>query len=169
MKTIITLDKADSPYGFPQANEQGYLTSSKVSGPFGNNSVVSASYALTASFALNGGGGGTVDTSSLVTTASFNAFTASYNTGSFSGSFIGTFSGSLFGTASWAQSASVAISASTSDSASFAVSASWAPSPPFASVDQINTGALNGVFVRAQELEGSKHSTLNIFNYLNFT
>ena len=95
MKTIVTVDKADQPYGFPQASEQGYLTSSKVSGPFGNNSVVSASYALTASFALNGGGGGTIDTSSLVTTASFNAFTASYNTGSFSGSFIGVFSGSL--------------------------------------------------------------------------
>jgi hypothetical protein len=38
--------------------------------------AVSASYALTASFALNGGGG-TVDTGSLVTTASFNAFTSS--------------------------------------------------------------------------------------------
>jgi hypothetical protein len=50
--------------------------------------------ALTASYALNGGSGGTVDTSSLVTTASFNQFTSSDNTGSFSGSFIGT--------ASWA-------------------------------------------------------------------
>jgi len=35
------------------------------------------------------GGGGSVDTSSLVTTASFYAFTASYTTGSFTGSFIG--------------------------------------------------------------------------------
>lgn len=135
MKTIITQDRADSPYGYPQANEQGYLTSSKVSGPFGNDSVISASYALTASYALNAGGGGgttntgsllltasaagntitftkgngttfpvtvsgtTINTGSFVTTSSFNAFTASYNTGSFSGSFIGT----LFGTASWAQ------------------------------------------------------------------
>jgi len=49
-----------------------------------------------------------VDTSSLVTTSSFNNFTSSYNTGSFTGSFIG----SLLGTASWAYSASNAISAS---------------------------------------------------------
>lgn len=40
-----------------------YVTASSVFGPFGSNSVVSSSYALTASFALNagsgGGGGGT--------------------------------------------------------------------------------------------------------------
>jgi len=52
---------------------------------------------LTASYALNASG---VDTSSLVTTSSFNNFTSSYNTGSFSGSFIGVFTGSLLGTAS---------------------------------------------------------------------
>lgn len=52
---------------------------------------ISASYAVTASFALNGGGGGgtTINTGSFVTTSSFNAFTASYATGSFTGSFIG--------------------------------------------------------------------------------
>jgi len=65
--------------------------------------VLSSSFALTASFALNGGGG-TVDTSSLVTTASFNQFTSSYNTGSFSGSFIGT--------ASWANNSTTASFAS---------------------------------------------------------
>lgn len=66
--------------------------------------AVSASYALTASYALNGGGGGSgsIDTSSFVTTASFNAFTGSYNTGSFTGSF----TGSLLGTASQALTAS---------------------------------------------------------------
>ena len=65
---------------------------------------LSASYALTASFALNAGGS-SIDTGSLVTTSSFNAYTASinnftssYNTGSFSGSF----TGSLSGTASYA-------------------------------------------------------------------
>ena len=47
-------------------------------------------------------------TSSFVTTSSFNSFTSSYNTGSFSGSF----TGSLFGTASFATSASQAVSAS---------------------------------------------------------
>jgi len=54
------------------------------------------------------GSGGTINTSSFVTTSSFNAFTGSYNTGSFTGSF----TGSLFGTSSWAQSASQALTAS---------------------------------------------------------
>jgi hypothetical protein len=49
-----------------------------------------ASYALTASFLE---GGVTIDTGSLVTTASFNAFTSSYTTGSFTGSFTGDGSG----------------------------------------------------------------------------
>jgi hypothetical protein len=69
-------------------------------------SPLSASYALTASYAENANI--TFDTSSLVTTSSFNAFTssinnftASYNTGSFSGSFTGSFNG----TASWATNA----------------------------------------------------------------
>ena len=44
------------------------------------------------------------DTGSFVTTSSFNAFTSSYNTGSFTGSF----TGSLLGTASFATSASLA-------------------------------------------------------------
>ena len=68
---------------------------------------LSASYAETASFALNANV--TINTSSLVTTSSFNAFTASiniftssYNTGSFSGSF----TGNLNGTASFASTAS---------------------------------------------------------------
>ena len=43
-------------------------------------------------------GSGGIDTGSFVTTSSFNAFTSSYNTGSFTGSF----TGSLFGTASYA-------------------------------------------------------------------
>ena len=49
---------------------------------------ISSSYAVTASFALNGGGT-TINTGSFVTTSSFNAFTASYTTGSFTGSFTG--------------------------------------------------------------------------------
>jgi hypothetical protein len=47
------------------------------------------------------GTGSIVNTGSFVTTSSFNAFTASYNTGSFTGSF----TGSLFGTSSWATNA----------------------------------------------------------------
>lgn len=40
------------------------------------------------------GSAGTVDTGSLVTTASFNSFTSSFNTGSFNGSFTGSLLGS---------------------------------------------------------------------------
>lgn len=84
---------------------------------------LSASYALTASYAENAGA--SIDTGSLVTTSSFNAytasinnftssinaFTASYNTGSFTGSF----TGSLFGTSSWSLSSSQALTASSAD------------------------------------------------------
>ena len=52
-----------------------------------SGSVVSASYALTASHALN------FDTGLFITTSSFNVFTSSYNTGSFTGSFVGDGSG----------------------------------------------------------------------------
>jgi len=38
-----------------------------------------------------------------------------------------------------------------------------------ATTDQINTPDSNNVFVRPQELETSKHATINIFNYLNFS
>ena len=72
---------------------------------------ISASYAVTASYALNGGGSN-IDTSSLVTTASFNSFTSSYTTGSFTGSF----TGALLGTSSYASTASYAL---------YAVSASY--------------------------------------------
>ena len=95
------------------------------------NNALSSSFALTASFALNGGGGN-INTGSFVTTSSFNAFTSSYNTGSFTGSF----TGSLLGTASWAEnsvsasyfsgSISNAISSSYALSSSFALTASYA-------------------------------------------
>lgn len=60
---------------------------------------ISASYALTASYLS---GSISINTGSLVTTASFNAFTASYTTGSFTGSF----TGNLTGTASYSNTAS---------------------------------------------------------------
>jgi hypothetical protein len=56
-----------------------------------------------------------IDTGSFVTTSSFNSFTSSYNsfTSSYNtGSFTGSFTGIFNGTASWASSASQAISAS---------------------------------------------------------
>lgn len=68
--------------------------------------AISSSFATTASFAISASWAPTqnIDTGSLVTTSSFNAFTSSYNTGSFTGSF----TGSLFGTSSFAQTASYA-------------------------------------------------------------
>jgi hypothetical protein len=86
---------------------------------------------------------GSVDLSGYTTTSSFNAFTSSYNTGSFSGSFVGSFNG----TASWANNAQTASFVTASNvygphgsssvlSSSFAVSASWAPST------STNTGSL---------------------------
>lgn len=96
-------------------------------------SPLSASYALTASYAENAN----FNTSGLVTTSSFNAytasinnftssinaFTASYNTGSFTGSF----TGSLSGTASFAirtTSASYALSSSFAISSSYSATSS---------------------------------------------
>jgi len=91
----------------------------------------------TASWAEYVVNGGNINTSSLVTTSSFNAFTssvntftASYNTGSFSGSF----SGSFYGTASWAQSASQAISSS------YALTASYALNGGVTSINIAGTG-----------------------------
>lgn len=67
------------------------------------------------------GSEGNVNTSSLVTTSSFNSFTSSYNTGSFTGSF----TGSLFGTAS------------------FAISASWAPTQTIDTGSLVTTSSFN--------------------------
>jgi hypothetical protein len=86
------------------------------------------------------GGGTTIDTSSFVTTSSFNNFTASYNSGSFTGSFTGSF----YGTASWAYSSSQAISASYVLSSSYALSSSYSTTASYAlngGVTQILAGS----------------------------
>jgi hypothetical protein len=73
-------------------NVSGSITGSL----FGTASfATSASRAVTSSFAISASWAPsqTVDTSSLVTTSSFNSFTSSYNTGSFTGSFRGDGSG----------------------------------------------------------------------------
>lgn len=57
-----------------------FITASNVFGPYGSNSVISASYALTASYALNGGTG-TIDTGSLLTTASISGDTITFTKG----------------------------------------------------------------------------------------
>jgi hypothetical protein len=133
------------------------------------------------------GPGANINTGSFVTTSSFNAFTSSYNTGSFTGSFIG----SLLGTSSFAISSSRAVTSSYAISASQAQNAISSSYSTFAqssdtsntatningfsaaTIDQINIGeANNGSYayiIRAQELEESKHTTINIYNNLNFT
>ena len=102
----------------PSISSSYALTASYLEG-----TIASASYALTASYALNGGT--TIDTGSLVTTSSFNNFTSSYSTGSFTGSFIGDGSG-LIGvvSSSYAATSSIALSSSYSLSSSYAASAS---------------------------------------------
>ena len=93
MKTIVTLDKADKPYGFPQLDGTGNLQAT-------GSLYGTSSWALSASWAPSQA---VVDVSSFVTTSSFNAFTSSYNTGSFQGNL----SGSLFGTSSFATTESL--------------------------------------------------------------
>jgi hypothetical protein len=83
---VLTLQTASmTVLSASYAATASFVTSSNVVG-----TVTSASYALTASYLE---GGVTIDTGSLVTTASFNAFTSSYATGSFTGSFTGDGSG----------------------------------------------------------------------------
>ena len=67
MKTIITLDKANQPYGFPQLDGGGSLHAT-------GSLYGTSSFALSASWAPFPD----IDTGSLVTTSSFNAFTSSY-------------------------------------------------------------------------------------------
>lgn len=126
--------------------------------------ATSASYASTASFAENTN----INVNSLVTTSSFNAytasinsftssinaFTASYNTGSFTGSF----TGNLIGTSSWAVSASQAISSSyykETDPVFTAVSGTFVTTSSFNSftssintfTSSYNTGSFTGSFI----------------------
>ena len=257
MKTIVTLDKANQPYGFPQLNESGSL---QATGSLHGTS----SWAVSASWAPSQ----VLTTGSLVTTSSFNAFTSSYNTGSFTGSFTGSLfgtssfastasfapnylpltggiingnvtvngtasiaflnvtiesasviyssgsnqfgdatndtqtltgtvivsgsqritgslnvsqgiTGSLFGTSSFAISSSRSVSSSFATTASFAINSQTSSQTnavvgfQAATVQQINVGQTNSgdyaYIVRAQELEQSKHTTINIYNNLNFT
>jgi len=127
----------------------------------GKQITVNLTGSFTGSFTGDGSGltnlpAQSINTGSFVTTSSFNAFTSSYNTGSFTGSF----TGSLFGTASWAINAissSFAISASQAISSSFAISASWAPSIAGGSTTQIQ-------FNSGSRLQGTGSFT---FDYLN--
>lgn len=90
-----------------------FVTSSNVRGPYGNNSILSASFAVSASWAPSGGGTPGGNTTELqynnagafggVSTAKFDGATLTV-TGSFTGSLVGA----LTGTASWAQNSNTA-------------------------------------------------------------
>lgn len=69
-QNVVYDDKNDSgPTILKDVIVDQAVSASYLSGSIAN--AISASYALTASYALNGGGGGTTDTGSLLTTASF--------------------------------------------------------------------------------------------------
>lgn len=106
----------------------------------------------------NGANGDSINTSSLVTTSSFNAFTssvnvftASYNTGSFSGSFIGN----LTGTASWAQ---YVVNGGNIDTSAFVTTSSFN-----AFTGSYNTGSFSGSFT------GSLKGTASTASYYQET
>ena len=88
--------------------------------------ATSASYAFTASYALNAGNaeGAALNTGSLVTTSSFNAFTSSFNsfTSSYTtGSFTGSFYGTLTGNATSATTATTATTANSADQVAYSL------------------------------------------------
>jgi hypothetical protein len=115
---------------------------------------------------VNTGSGGTVS-GDYVTTSSFNAFTASYNTFSSSyntGSFSGSFTGSLFGTASFATSASQAVSASYASNGGVTQllagpNITLSPTNGLGQVTITSTGGGGGSFNTATGSYGSFYST----------
>ena len=170
MKTIITLDKANQPFGFLQ--------------PDGSGNVY-ASGSFTGSFVGDGSGlinlpTQTVDTGSLVTTSSFQTYTASVDT------FISSTTSQFAGTASYTQTASYAeyavsasyeinyeTSSSYAETASYAVqaiSASYAPDTtfPYTGSAQITgslgvTGSLN-IKLSSTALYASESVAANTFH-----
>jgi len=98
-----TLASTDGNIVITTVPTASYITASNVVG-----TVLSSSYALTASYALNGGGGGPVDKSGFVTTSSFNAFTSSVVTTSSFNNYTSSTDSQFAGTASFAKTASSA-------------------------------------------------------------
>jgi len=115
--------------------------------------------------------GGTI-TGDYVTTSSFNNFTSSYNTGSFSGSF----TGSLQGTASWTNNALTAsfVTASnvvgTVTSSSFAITSSYilqAVSSSFASTASLAPNYVLNSVTSSMTVATASYITGSIFTSLN--
>ena len=101
-----------------------YVTSSNVFGPFGSNSILSASFAISSSQAANAALLNNQAASFYQNASNINAGTlgnaflpAAINVTSVSASFTGSLTGALIGTASWAASASWATNATTATTA----------------------------------------------------
>lgn len=126
MKRIVTFDKANQPYGYAQLDADGKVQST-------------ASYALTASYAINVSGGST-DTGSLLVTASVSSNTITFSKGDSTTFSITVDTGSvdLSSYITNAQTSSMSVA-----TASFATSASWAPMRPGGSDThmQFNSGS----------------------------
>ena len=107
----------------------------------------------------------TASASFSLVSASYSAFSQSYNTGSFTGSFTGrgNLTGSLFGTASWASNAVTssyilqAVSASFATTASYVISSSYANNADLLDGKDSSTFATTGsnVFIGNQTVTGS--------------
>lgn len=132
-KILINGPMADMSSGSASVPTASYVSSSNVDGPYGFDSILTSSYALTASYALNGGGGsGTIDTGSLLITASILNTTASFTKGD--GSIFETYitnavSSSYATTASYAITSSHEVvheeSSSYAETSSYAITASY--------------------------------------------
>ena len=108
VSSSVVYSSGSNIFGNDLSNTQEFTGSVTITGSlFVNNSaailtnqtssmsVLSASYALTSSYALNAELLDGLDSAAFTLTSSFNNFTSSYNTGSFTGSFIGDGSGLL--------------------------------------------------------------------------
>ena len=132
-RIFINGPMADMSSGSASVPTASYVSSSNVDGPYGFDSILTSSYALTASYALNGGGGsGTIDTGSLLITASILTTTASFTKGD--GSIFETYitnavSSSYATTASYAITSSHEVvheeSSSYAETSSYAITASY--------------------------------------------
>jgi hypothetical protein len=98
-----------------------YITSSNVFGPFGSNSILSASHAVSASNAdfLDGQHGSFYQNASNINAGTIGNqyLPAAINVTSVSASFTGSLTGALIGTASWATNATTATTATTATNA----------------------------------------------------
>jgi len=132
-RIFINGPMADMSSGSASVPTVSYVSSSNVDGPYGFDSILTSSYALTASYALNGGGGsGTIDTGSLLITASILNTTASFTKGDgfiFETYITNAVSSSYATTASYAITSSHEVvheeSSSYAETSSYAITASY--------------------------------------------